>query len=1837
MSSLRNAYLPSLLDCLNLSAPILSWNDAFSQLDGTCPPGDDKELLTFLKSPDTLALLREPLPQFTPPSAESQTAFQKATAARHTASSHDWTTDIEQIKQDALWLSKEANVNELDSLRIVILEWQSRPQFQLAKSFSDSERASLQDVLHVYWNDVEHTFSESTTLPPSFEQSASEQCRHSRILSVYFTEATALLGIYARLMQISLSKVTEPILPTEIISRNSYLEEITLISREVCNEDMPQARVLHHIEQCIAVLSAILEELESDLVCSVDIDYQDYVRQNWANAIFHRATILMEVVAACALHSKSLLPGQIVLSWFQLMNRCGFFAAFPNVRGLSSDVVDRLQTTTTIVSLTILKPKSAVDLILLEYDVDKDELPPDRNSIYFLDTDIARCIHDILISATVLQSATAILAIAAWGLIVYAVKDVATFMKDQRESRHVAKLPDNVAFSEPQNARRSSGSSSASIQQSMYEDVVDVITHQFEDDGLLEPLHYALEGDRVFSTISLVSSVMRQQPLAMTGAYLFSLQDLIKIILPLAKYSGELVTAQIDLLRASPTARPTELAQHRLAFETSNIASKFLDDEYLRTHIYDVSASRFPFETLPMLQLSLSLINALTPIDPQLRGIERRLHSFQGYAQPAKGQFGSFRTVREDENLNSVQLLIDVPTQAGSFFHSQLGDLSDQISALVIPHGTDGTVISDSQPAIVLWHHKYSALALFGTWLNMHKFGKLDQSLFTNDVIQDIIGQVLHLLNAMFSKIIQNHSLDHALDLLEETESDLDNDEDLISIVLDIIEIESTNFRSTQSELSCEIMLGCVQFMDVICTIAPNRIRSVLAAGRLFGDTEKESAVLAMSSSTIGLSFAEAYARFYRSLIRISISRPQEVRNRLKSAQKPISNTIAPNDLTQGQLSIVTESLCLSTFRIVEANLKYSVEQRRVLGLCMAVFDEVINIVVGIGAGSTLYNDVRAVLRPSAEFILQSYSPSSVATEATPPIQILCAGLIDSIQRPLPYSASDQQSFHGVLRLCTALLTASNLGTCERAKIGRFYLGLLPIFIRYISFGIIVRPMALELVQKILEVAETESLECSVLARLGTNQSTRLCEILQAAASLYHDEQSTTAAWTLMSNLLSKSQQWVAIMLLTGSCPLSLPKSIPDCARERTLNLHGGSLLVKALQKLSDLESVNMRTSVSILDFVVAAQQNWTWAVSKLRDDSDFFTSLFNNICGASLDNLGILPQCYKLQLACRATQLATTYLHQARTTQDVEMTKRILPFIHWLTENAIETTGYNASLHSNLDRNFASRYAPYTLYSFKRTANSNESFGRSYFYDTKLVDDVLFSSGDGETSRSHNQSFAAELVRANLNLSLVQCHIDMFQGFQTLLVEHCALLGQHNETQKNMARITRRCLEANTRPLPARAIFDDLRRRRFDLALALIRSLVVAQARGLNSLSLLETVWTCLQSTTPSYESAALEDKLPLLRSGISILTLVLQLRVQKAKRERNTDPASKSTKPVSGAAIAITLDIVEKIVVRGMVTIVRSLGEQDPGSQRLFDSDRSVNAYDVELILSVLRSVLQLRFMPDSSQQLSSRLSSLDMIHACLSLYSWSHTLLGSRNAAELDFTYADLSIRFLVLMSSLRDVAEQLAIEGVLTRLSTSRVTNLLRSKSGGISHYETHTALQTLYRVWTYGLLPLCLNLLDRVGRAMSAEVSVFLNQFPHQLQRSSNAFAGSKVTNNLVTISVTFELASEAATLALISRLLNDYRQAGASTGVDATEIVSLTYYEAHRKDLVQDVEDLLDNNQRLLQPRLLAATDIDIIWNNTLTNDIRSRSLLEEKVTQQLRTVVACLDFYDSD
>ena len=202
----------------------------------------------------------------------------------------------------------------------------------------------------------------------------------------------------------------------------------------------------------------------------------------------------------------------------------------------------------------------------------------------------------------------------------------------------------------------------------------------------------------------------------------------------------------------------------------------------------------------------------------------------------------------------------------------------------------------------------------------------------------------------------------------------------------------------------------------------------------------------------------------------------------------------------------------------------------------------------------------------------------------------------------------------------------------------------------------------------------------------------------------------------------------------------------------------------------------------------------------------------------------------------------------------------------------------------------------------------------------------------------------------------------------------------------------------------------------------------------------------------------------------------------------------------------------------------------------------------------LGILQACLRIPSLGFCYPQIASIFMANDSARVAVTLFSWSHSL-----AIEGDPVYGELSMLFLLELSTIPPVAEQLAIDGVLGQISGANVTGYLRSSI--VNPLSDSAGNQRCYSIWVRGMLPLLLNILSAVGDAIGTEIALFINQFPNLLKQSSEAFDTPETSRTLPRGTfkhITLSMCSEIHSLSLIMYILRGFRQ--SDRGADIPDV-----------------------------------------------------------------------------
>jgi nuclear pore complex protein Nup188 len=314
-----------------------SWKRVFLYLCDPEKNSDDAgSTQSFLWHPESVRLLSHSLAPFPPPSTKTKSEFDSKTAAIHVDTSPQRSYSLDEIKSDALWLSKIAGIDEVTALRITVLEWQSRPDARLLARFSAEEATSLQDAASVDSFRVSLAGPQvmdilKKTTAGGLEDSkdfSSEKSRRLRLRHLYLSERNHILKTSRKLLSLSLrdripsdaGRTTVPSNGTEAGTQNGLRSLGETIFKNKTNEEESN----RFLEDCVNAVQARLKDFQTEGGWLSAIETDQETEDTWRTTLVDEIVHIMQIIFLQLQSSNTIPTGALVVSWLRLMADCGF-------------------------------------------------------------------------------------------------------------------------------------------------------------------------------------------------------------------------------------------------------------------------------------------------------------------------------------------------------------------------------------------------------------------------------------------------------------------------------------------------------------------------------------------------------------------------------------------------------------------------------------------------------------------------------------------------------------------------------------------------------------------------------------------------------------------------------------------------------------------------------------------------------------------------------------------------------------------------------------------------------------------------------------------------------------------------------------------------------------------------------------------------------------------------------------------------------------------------------------------------------------------------------------------------------------------------------------------------------------------------------------------------------------------------------------------------------------------------------------------------------------------------------------------------------------------------
>jgi nuclear pore complex protein Nup188 len=253
---------------------------------------------------------------------------------------------LDEIKQDTLWLGKQAQIDEVSALRIVVLEWQNRPNSQLLGRFSEEEITSLQEVSGIDSLSLSVGDVQAIELPQysgvqraDASTDSSQGSRRFRLFHLCLTEKLHILKVSQRLFSAALRRRMpsnhelsgrEEIMNQ--VPRSTNLEGLGKSIFGLQEEGTRKHDDLTSPEKCIKAIRLRIDNLENGRVWFTSDGLEVEIAFTWYANNLEELVQIIQILFLQLQLSKVIPSSELLLSWLRLMVEYEFLGPIVPVR-----------------------------------------------------------------------------------------------------------------------------------------------------------------------------------------------------------------------------------------------------------------------------------------------------------------------------------------------------------------------------------------------------------------------------------------------------------------------------------------------------------------------------------------------------------------------------------------------------------------------------------------------------------------------------------------------------------------------------------------------------------------------------------------------------------------------------------------------------------------------------------------------------------------------------------------------------------------------------------------------------------------------------------------------------------------------------------------------------------------------------------------------------------------------------------------------------------------------------------------------------------------------------------------------------------------------------------------------------------------------------------------------------------------------------------------------------------------------------------------------------------------------------------------------------------------
>ena len=225
------------------------------------------------------------------------------------------TYNIEQFKEDVVWLSRHGKVDEVAALRIVLLEWQNRAVARLLSDSGDQPASAF--------NSSRRPIQAAESGSETQDDFVSETRRHLRLLYLLLAEKEAILAVSVQLS--AAGTYPENQLTQETVPWMTSLHQAITEASAHRKKTMPDAPVQEYVPRCVNAIQACLIKFENGSGWTLEhADTSDLEEAFRTSQLVNVANLLRLLFTHTLANSTPDTPAS-VQGWFSHVNEYGFF------------------------------------------------------------------------------------------------------------------------------------------------------------------------------------------------------------------------------------------------------------------------------------------------------------------------------------------------------------------------------------------------------------------------------------------------------------------------------------------------------------------------------------------------------------------------------------------------------------------------------------------------------------------------------------------------------------------------------------------------------------------------------------------------------------------------------------------------------------------------------------------------------------------------------------------------------------------------------------------------------------------------------------------------------------------------------------------------------------------------------------------------------------------------------------------------------------------------------------------------------------------------------------------------------------------------------------------------------------------------------------------------------------------------------------------------------------------------------------------------------------------------------------------------------------------------